>query len=181
MKKILSVMLSLVMVFGLSVAVFAAPGDQSPVPVTLTVAPATFSVTLPTSLPIDVAADGTVTTSTTATITNNSNAPVEVTNVVVTAAAPWSQVAWDVNSLKGELAGTQKYALKFGAVDSYWSNAGEKATQGAAIAALYPVLSAAGLGSNSTIINYSAQVAPQPSSVPLTTIANVVFTVAWAD
>ena len=64
------------------------------VPVTVAREAATFSVTVPTTLPISVDANGNVTTATDAAINNNSGAPVAVTKVELTSQSDWTLAAY---------------------------------------------------------------------------------------
>ena len=64
------------------------------VPVNVTREAATFSVVVPTTLPISVDADGNVTTATDATIINNSSAPVAVTKVELASLSDWTLAAY---------------------------------------------------------------------------------------
>lgn len=74
-------------------SVDSATGSAS-VPVTVAREAATFSVTVPTTLPISVDADGNVTTATDATIINNSGAPVAVTKVKLASQNDWTLAAY---------------------------------------------------------------------------------------
>lgn len=140
------------------------------VPVTLEVEVAMFSVTLPTSLPIDVDANGIVTTASDAKIINNSNASVKVTNMAITAEEGWEIVDFDSADMQREKAGAKKLAMYIN---------GDKTTGTDAISFTqenFPSLPAAGELS----IIYDAKLPVQPTAVTEDKIATVVFTVGWS-
>ena len=98
MKKIISSLLVLCLCLSVAVPAFATDlttaGGNSSVPVTLTSTAATFSVTVPTALPITVAADGSVTTADDVKIINNSPGAVKVTNMTISS-DDWTEVNYD--------------------------------------------------------------------------------------
>ncbi len=172
MKKIVSIMMALAMVLGMGAMVFAAdistPGGTGTTPLQLTVTAATFSVTVPTGLPVTVSADGTVSVSSTAKIINNCNGAVKCTSVAVTGQNGWTQHAWDANDLKGETVGSKIFALKIMDTETN-SNAAAVGTAVGSIAA-----------NGEKTLTYDAQIAPQAAAVAAdTTIANIVFTIGW--
>lgn len=71
-----------------------APGAGT-TPVTLTADASTFNVTVPTAIPLKVAADGKVTVPTDVEIVNNSSGPVKVTNVAM------NNSAWTMTDYNG--------------------------------------------------------------------------------
>lgn len=71
-----------------------APGTGT-TPVTLTADASTFNVTVPTDIPLKVAADGKVTVPTNVEIVNNSSGPVKVTNVAM------NNSAWTMTDYNG--------------------------------------------------------------------------------
>jgi hypothetical protein len=103
MKKLTSIILSLILLLSLSATALAADvttaGGTGQTPVTLTAAATRFSVTVPTSLPISVDEDGNVTTATTAKIVNNGYGSVKVTSMTVTAGTGWTIAAYDTDML----------------------------------------------------------------------------------
>ncbi len=172
MKKVISILLALAMVFGVSAMAFAdtsvtTNGGTGSVPVNLTVTAATFSATVPASIAISVAANGTVTCPTTAKIYNTSAGPIKVSAISVTGKNGWSHVAWDANSLSGEKVGTKKFALKIQNADTK-SAAATSASNIGSIAA-----------SGNVTLNLAAQIAPQAAALASTNICDVVFTLAW--
>lgn len=86
--------------------VFAASGEitadkgSSQVPAKVTAEAAQFSVTVPAILPIDVSADGTVSTADDVKIVNNSASPVKVTKVSVEAINEWELAEFNIKSTK---------------------------------------------------------------------------------
>lgn len=71
-----------------------APGAGT-TPVTLTADASTFNVTVPTAIPLKVAADGKVTVPTDVEIVNNSSGPVKVTNIAM------NNSAWTMTDYNG--------------------------------------------------------------------------------
>ncbi len=151
-------------------ACFAGYNGQEAVPVKLTNAAMPFSVTVPTSLPVNIAADGSVTCATNAKIINLSRGQVKLVSIAVSGANSWTQVAWNDAGLKTEKVNSKKFMLKLLSQDSL-SNTYE--TSGI-------VLSADGLSSDEYAITYDAKAATQGSAVG-ETIANAVVTVSWSD
>ena len=99
-QKILPVILSLAMVVTLMPAsAFAGEittvGGAKEVPVSVSVEAPTFSVTIPTGLPIDVSSTGDVTVANNAKITNNSHAATKVSNLSITGASGWNTLDFD--------------------------------------------------------------------------------------
>jgi hypothetical protein len=142
----------------------AATNGQNTVPVTLTATAATFSVTVPTSLPVSLSADGTVTTATNCKITNNSTGQIKVSAVAINDANSWTKVAFstDFNAIK---VNTKQYALKINEKESTSDILG--------------TFSAIDGGGASTSITYDAKVVAPSSAISNATIANVVFTIGW--
>ncbi len=174
MRKAISILLAVCMVAGAFAFAFAADtpvtsnGGTGTVPVYATVAAPTFSVTVPSGLPVTVAADGSVSVSSTAKIVNNSHGAVKCTNVAITGQNGWSQVAWDsTHQLKNLDVNTKSFALKLAGVDSRSNSSG--------------VCTAIGVipANDEVTLSYDAQVAPQGSDIAGTNIANVVFTISW--
>ncbi len=173
MKKVISIIMAMAMVLGMGAMAFAtdisAPGDATSL-LKLTGEAATFSVTVPTNLPITLAADGTITVSNTASIVNNSNGAVEVTAVTVTGQNSWTQHAWDgTNALNDQSVGAKIFALKVQAADTNADTASSAAAIGSIAA------------NDSVALTYDAQIAPQKTAIAETSIANVVFTIGWDD
>ncbi len=185
MKKIVSIVMALAMVLGMSAMAFAAPiatsGGSGAVPVTLSSTAATFSVTLPTALPVTLAADGTVTVADNCVITNNSSGSIKITSITVAGNADpaWTKVAFSsVDTFKGYQVDSNQFALKLGATagamqDSY----SELTAAGGIISTSISGTS----GSNTLPVIYDALVSGTSTSLSNQTIANVTFVATWDD
>lgn len=144
------------------------------VPVELTTEAATFSVTVPTSLPITVKADGSIVTATDAKIVNNSHGAVLVSNMTIAGTNDWAIDNFDTMDPASMKVGTKKLGMEIN---------GDKTTGADAISftqANFPVLA----GKNDTNtdelpIVYNAKVPAQATVVSGQNVASVVFTVGW--
>ena len=185
-KKLLSTILALVMVLSLSTTAFAgAPGagiyesgGNESVPVTLNVAPAIFSVTVPSVLPVSVTADGEIVCAESgeARIINYSHGAVKVTNLEIDAINGWETVDFDNANMHKVAVNSRLFAFTIN---------NEKTTGADAItfdAANFPVLDGANdTDSDELVIDYDALIAPQNAAVVDMDIANIVFTIAWEE
>ena len=185
-KKLLSTILALVMVASLSTTAFAlteAPGvyesgGNESVPVTLNVAPAIFSVSVPSVLPVSVTADGEVVCAESgeARIINYSHGAVKVTNLEIDAINGWETVDFDNANMHKVAVNSRLFAFTIN---------DEKTTGADAItfdAANFPVLDGANdTDSDELVIDYDALIAPQNAAVVDMDIANIVFTIAWEE
>ena len=185
-KKLLSTILALVMVASLSTTAFAlteAPGvyesgGNDSVPVTLNVAPAIFSVTVPSVLPVSVTADGEVVCAESgeARIINYSHGAVKVTNLEIDAINGWETVDFDNANMHKVAVNSRLFAFTIN---------DEKTTGADAITfdtANFPVLDGANdTDSDELVIDYDALIAPQNAAVVDMDIANIVFTIAWEE
>lgn len=173
-KKIVASLLSLIMIVSLATSVLAVDiatdGGNAKVPVKLTAEALRFSVTVPTSLPVNVDAYGKVTTATDAKIVNNSAGPVKVKDVSVTAVSPWTLTEYA--DLSGEKVGTQKFGMQIQNTNV--------STDGTCSATFDVIPAKSGDTVGSIDLTYDAKVAPQSTKID-TTIANVVFTVGWDE
>ena len=140
------------------------------VPVNVTREAATFSVVVPTTLPISVDADGNVTTATDATIINNSSAPVAVTKVELASLSDWTLAAYSRDILNLPVDAKQ-FGLQMNIGDKTvaTSNSGTSDV-------LSDSLNAQIVKGQNCAVTYNARTA----AVSDTQIANVVFTVGWA-
>lgn len=177
MKKILSLSLALLLLCSAIVmpahaADITSAGGTQTVPVVLSVEAATFSVTVPTTLPVNISATGVVTTPVDgATIVNNSAAPVAVANVAVTAADTWQLIdfATDPATFK---VNEHKLGLKLNGVATGANGAWTfDASKWSAIAA----------NGGTYNFTYEAILPPQTEESNGATMANVVFTIGWAQ
>ena len=144
------------------------------VPVTVAREAATFSVTVPTTLPISVDANGNVTTATDAAINNNSGAPVAVTKVELTSQNNWTLAAYSRDILNLPVD-TKQFGLQMNIGDKTvaTSNSGTSDI-------LSDSLNARIAKGQNCAVNYNALFPAQTAAVSDTQIANVVFTVGWA-
>ncbi|RHO13289.1 hypothetical protein DW223_13705 [Butyricicoccus sp. AM18-35] len=144
------------------------------VPVNVTREAATFSVTVPTTLPISVDADGNVTTATDATIINNSSAPVAVTKVELASLSDWTLAAYSRDILNLPVD-TRQFGLQMNIGDKTiaTSNSGTSDI-------LSDSLNARIAKGQNCAVTYNALFPAQTATVSDTQIANVVFTVSWA-
>lgn len=144
------------------------------VPVTVAREAATFSVTVPTTLPISVDADGNVTTATDAAINNNSGAPVAVTKVELTSQSNWTLAAYSRDILNLPVD-TRQFGLQMNIGDKTvaTSNSGTSDI-------LSDSLNAQIAKGQNCAVTYNALFPAQTTAVSDTQIANVVFTVGWA-
>ena len=154
-------------------SVDSATGAAS-VPVTVTREAATFSVTVPSTLPIAVDADGNVTTATDATIINNSGAPVAVTKVELNSQSNWTLAAYSRDILNLPVD-TRQFGLQMNIGDKTiaTSNSGTSDV-------LSDSLNARIAKGQNCAVTYDALFPAQTSAVSDIQIANVVFTVGWA-
>ena len=144
------------------------------VPVTVAREAATFSVVVPTTLPISVDADGNVTTATDAAIINNSSAPVAVTKVELTSQSNWTLAAYSRDILNLPVD-TRQFGLQMNIGDKTvaTSNSGTSDI-------LSDSLNAQIAKGQNCAVTYNALFPAQTTAVSDTQIANVVFTVGWA-
>ena len=154
-------------------SVDSATGAAS-VPVTVAREAATFSVTVPTTLPISADADGNVTTATDAAIINNSGAPVAVTKVELASLSDWTLAAYSRDILNLPVD-TRQFGLQMNIGDKTiaTSNSGTSDT-------LSDSLNARIAKGQNCAVTYNALFPAQTAAVSDTKIANVVFTVGWA-
>ena len=144
------------------------------VPVNVTREAATFSVVVPTTLPISVDADGNVTTATDASIINNSSAPVAVTKVELASLSDWALAAYSRDILNLPVDAKQ-FGLQMNIGDKTvaTSNSGTSDI-------LSDSLNAQIAKGQNCAVTYNALFPAQTAAVSDTQIANVVFTVGWA-
>lgn len=143
------------------------------VPVNVTREAATFSVTVPTTLPISVDANGNVTTATDATIINNSSAPVAVTKVELASLSDWTLAAYSRDILNLPVDAKQ-FGLQMNIGDKTvaTSNSGTSDV-------LSDSLNAQIVKGQNCAVTYNALFPARTAAVSDTQIANVVFTVGW--
>lgn len=144
------------------------------VPVNVTREAATFSVVVPTTLPISVDADGNVTTAPNAAINNNSGAPVAITKVELTSQNNWTLAAYSRDILNLPVD-TKQFGLQMNIGDKTvaTSNSGTSDI-------LSDSLNARIAKGQNCAVTYNALFPARTAAVSDTQIANVVFTVGWA-
>lgn len=144
------------------------------VPVNVTREAATFSVVVPTTLPIAVDADGNVTTATDASIINNSSAPVAVTKVELNSQSNWTLAAYNRDILNLPVDAKQ-FGLQMNIGDKTvtTSNSGTSDI-------LSDSLNAQITKGQNCAVTYNALFPARTAAISDTQIANVVFTVGWA-
>lgn len=177
-KGLASVLMIAVMVLGLGVTSLAAEidtaGNEGSADLKLSVEIPTFSVTVPTQLPVDVDKDGIVTTATDAKIINSSHGPVEVVDIAVNGTDGWTIVAFD-HDMSKEKVNSKKVGLKIN--DFTTDDAGVMDLDGN-----NPVLDGKNdAESNVLAIDYDASVSSMSDVVTDSTIGTVVFTIDWAS
>lgn len=181
-KGIFTTMLAAGVVASLALPTFATnittDGGNSSVPVELTAEAATFSVTVPTALPIEVDADGTVNVADDVAIVNNSPGAVKVTNMTITGAGNWAIVDWDSADMSTEKVGSTKIAMVINN-DKTIADSGD----GKLITFTednFPKMAGKNDGDTDELpITYDAKVPAQATELSDLTIANVVFTIGW--
>lgn len=144
------------------------------VPVTVAREAATFSVTVPTTLPISVDADGNVTTATDAAINNNSGAPVAVTKVELASLSDWTLAAYSRDILNLPVD-TRQFGLQMNIGDKTIATSNRGTSD-----VLSDSLNARIAKGQNCAVTYNALFPAQTAAVSDTQIANVVFTVGWA-
>ena len=167
-KKILSLLLAISMLASMSVTAFASQGANldadTTVPVELNVSAVTFSVTIPSVLPVIVDTDGAVEVATNTKIINNSQAKVEVKDVAVIGQNGWSLTAMD-SDFANMLVNTKKLGMSFNNLDATKEG----------LAATFGVIDA----DSEKAFKYDANLAPQSETIDKYEIASVVFTIGW--
>lgn len=116
-KRIIAGLMAAIMLMGMTSAMAAdetvnitTDGGSGTTTVTLTAEAATFSVDVPTGIPIKVNSDGTVTVPSNLAITSASSAPVKVTKVEMTNGT-WNLVGYDAANMAAEKVGSKKLAF----------------------------------------------------------------------
>ena len=167
-KRIAAAMLSAIMAFGSVPAALATEvdaGGVGKVPVALSQEATTFSVSIPTTLPIAVTADHVIGTAKDAQLVNNSYGPIQVKQVQVNEQNGWSLVSHSTDFRKVKVNAKQfGMELQGIAVDP----------SGVADASAFLSIN----GKKSLGLTYDAVVAAQSATISAT-VANIVFTIGW--
>ena len=143
-----------------------------------------MSVVVPTVLPIAVGTDGSVATASDAKIINNSYGAVKVNSVSIEAAQGWSLAAFgDKATLAHEKVNSNKFGFQISLGNGEKKltdnkNASKQTLLDTAIEGCY--MSGAGdTSANTVAISYDAIVTPVSEAVTNTSIASVLFVIAW--
>ena len=143
-----------------------------------------MSVTVPTVLPIAVGTDGTVSTATDAKIVNNSFGAVKVASVNIEAAQGWALTAFgSKDTLAHEKVNSNKFGFQIALGNGEKKltdnkSASKQTLLDTAIEGCY--MSGAGdQTANSVEVTYDAIVTPVSEAITNTSIASVLFVIAW--
>lgn len=161
-KGLLVGILSITMI----VPVDAANMGNNSIPVTIDAEPSTFSVTVPTSLPIWVDTSGVVTTASDTKIVNNSVGPVEVVGVQISGRNNWKIDTYNQDYSTSEV-GKQSIGLELNGDQT--SITGFKFTQ-----EKWPHI----VSKSNLPLSYNATLPPQPSTIK-EEVATIIFTIDW--
>lgn len=148
------------------------------VPITVTRDAPTFSVTVPTSMPISVGADGKVTTAGNVAIENNSSRSVCVKSVVINAASDWTLAKFDKAAMQNEAIDSKKlgFSMTMGTQTAATTKDGQTETIGSYTASDITI----DIGSQ-LAITYDGVIPTQVNGIAADTqAASVIFTVDWA-
>lgn len=148
------------------------------VPITVTRDAPTFSVTVPTSMPISVGADGKVTTAGNVAIENNSSRSVCVKSVVINAASDWTLAKFDKTAMAKEPIDSKKigFSLTMGTQTAATTKAGQTEAIGT-----YTTSDIIIQNDSQLPITYDGTIPAQISGIAADTqAASVVFTIDWA-
>ena len=198
-KKTISLILAICMIASLAISASAAntvdaSGDTGTSSVTLSStadgsiggdpAATKMSVTVPTVLPIAVGTDGTVSTATDAKIVNNSFGAVKVASVNIEAAQGWALTAFgSKDTLAHEKVNSNKFGFQIALGNGEKKltdnkSASKQTLLDTAIEGCY--MSGAGdQTANSVEVTYDAIVTPVSEAITNTSIASVLFVIAW--
>lgn len=147
------------------------------VPITVTRDAPTFSVTVPTSMPISVGADGKVTTAGNVAIENNSSRSVCVKSVTINAASGWTLAKFDKAAMRNEAIDSKKlgFSLTMGTQTAATTKAGQTETIGT-----YTTSDIIIQNGSQLPITYDGTIPAQVSGIAADTqAASVIFTVDW--
>ncbi len=199
MKRAISFLLVFCLCFCGSVSVCAeeigASGGAGSTPVTLTTtndgiggdpgaAATRLSVSVPTTLPLAMSDDGTVTTATNCQIENHSYGAVRVKSVVVSAANGWKLTAFDSKeTLADEKVNSNKigFAIRVGGGSQAVTRSGSAASQtliSTPVSGCY-MTGAGNTAACKASVDYSAIITPLNKTMDNVTIANTIFVVEW--
>lgn len=170
MKRLLSIVIAFSLFFSILTPVYAidTSGGSGSSEAVINQEFTTFSVSLPTSLPISVDSNGAVATATSAEIVNNSFGPVEVKDIQVNPQNGWSIQSWDTDFSKKKV-GLSEFSLQI--------NDTSVGTDGSLSLGNFDTI----YGGDKLSLSYDGKVATQKNSISNLDIAEVVFTVGWDE
>ena len=197
MKKIISIVLALSVLFAMSVTASAADvesnGGSGSTPVYLSStedgtiggkpSATAMSVTVPTALPMAMSQNGDVTCADNCKIINNSYGAVRVKTVTITAAPGWNLTAFgDKSTLAAEKVDANKlgFAMSIGGGAQVMTTSDNPSQ--ILIASPMTGCFMTGVGDptgNTVSISYEAIVTPLSGAVENVSIANIVFVIEW--
>lgn len=152
----------------------ASTGSAS-VPVNVTRGAATFSVTVPTSLPVSVKADGTVATATDAAIINNGSYPVSISKVEMNSINDWGLTVYDKTEVKKLPVDTKKIGMELTIGGKTIITASDTTSD-----TLSENLETSIEAAQRCLVSYNAAIPAQSAALTEIQVANVIFTVGWA-
>lgn len=152
----------------------ASTGSAS-VPVNITREAATFSVTVPTSLPVSMKADGTVATATDAAIINNGSYPVAISKVEMTSINDWGLTVYDKTEVKKLPVDTKKIGMELTIGGKTIITASDTTSD-----TLSENLETSIEAAQRCLVSYNAAIPAQSAALSEIQVANVIFTVRWA-
>lgn len=152
----------------------ASTGSAS-VPVNVTRGAATFSVTVPTSLPVSMNADGTVATATDAAIINNGSYPVSISKVEMTSINDWGLTVYDKTEVKKLPVDTKKIGMELTIGGKTIITASDTTSD-----TLSENLETSIEAAQRCLVSYNAAIPSQSAALSEIQVANVIFTVGWA-
>lgn len=148
------------------------------VPITVTRDAPTFSVTVPTSMPISVGADGKVTAAENVAIKNNSSRSVCVKSVAINAASGWTLAKFDKAAMRNEAIDSKKlgFSMTMGTQTAATTTTGQSETIGSYTTSDITIDAGSQLA-----ITYDGVIPTQVNGIAADTqAASVIFTVDWA-
>lgn len=186
LRKIATAVMAAVMVMGMGVTAFAditSSGGSGTAVMEISSVPAAFSVTVPTTLPVEMDAQGETTVADNVYIVNNSYGPVRVKSCTVTPGPGWSLVTFgDKSTIAGEKVNSCKAGIqiKLGEGTAHGTS-GTESTQ-ALFSAPENGCYMSGCENAETAkthVGYDAIISASIRPNENITIANVVFVVEW--
>ena len=145
------------------------------VPITVAREAATFSVTVPTSLPVSMKADGTVATATDAAIINNGSYPVSISKVEMTSINDWGLTVYNKTEVKKLPVDTKKIGMELTIGGKTIITASDTTSE-----TLSENLATSIDAAQRCLVSYNAAIPAQSAALTEIQVANVIFTVGWA-